>query len=316
MTHASRLPSCPSPLVRHAANPIIAPADMPCECSAVFNAGVTRFRDEVLLLLRVEDYAREVHFHVATSRDGVAFDINPTPVDYPQSREIEALYGNSLYFDMRITPLDGAFYVCHAVWVTGLGCMVGMARTDDFVRFAPLPYTSVPFNRNAVLFPEKINGLYARLERPQDINGGGSMWVSYSPDLEFWGRSMPIKVPTTVWNWRKYGAGTMPIRTPEGWLLIYHATAITASTENYYLGALLVDLEQPHKVLAHSKKFVLQPEQLYECVGQVPNVVFTCGAAEMPDGTLNVYYAGADTCMCLAQTTVADLVAFVLATAE
>ncbi|MCG3148689.1 MAG: 1,4-beta-mannosyl-N-acetylglucosamine phosphorylase [Verrucomicrobiae bacterium] len=279
---------------------------MPVECSAVFNAGAVRFNGQYLLVLRVEDYARQVNFHVATSRDGVRFEVNPTPIEYPL-RAIEQQYG-TYRFDMRITPLDGQFYVCHAVWITGLGCMIGMARTRDFVKFEPLPHVSVPFNRNAVLFPEKIRGLYARLERPMDE--GGRIWVTYSPDLRFWGDAMPLNLPTQVWNWRKTGAGAMPIKTAAGWLTIYHGTAKTASSENYYLGVALLDLEDPSRVIAAPKKFILHPQEHYECVGQVPNVVFTCGAVETDDGQLNIYYAGADTCVCLAQTSIAALLDF------
>lgn len=300
----------PSPLARHPDNPIIAPRDMPVECSAVFNAGAVRYGDKHLLLLRVEDYARRCDFHVATSDDGVHFDVNPEPIDYPL-REIEKST-DSLRFDMRITPLDGAYYVCHAVWLTGIGCTIGIARTEDFVRFEPVGGVSVPSNRNAVLFPDKINGMYARLERPFDSATGGMMWVSYSPDLELWGRSEPVRIPTEVWNWHKTGAGPVPIRTDKGWLEIYHATAKTASTENYYLGVVLLDLEDPSKIVAAGRKFLLQPEELYECTGQVPNVVFTCGATQSDDGALNVYYAGADSCVCLATTTVNDLLAYCL----
>jgi beta-1,4-mannooligosaccharide/beta-1,4-mannosyl-N-acetylglucosamine phosphorylase len=296
-----------SPLQRHPKNPIITPDDMPVECSAVFNAGAIRYKGKVLLLLRVEDYARQVTFHTATSRDGVKFDINPKPINYPLS-PVEKKYG-SYRFDMRITPLDGVFYVCHAVWITGFGCMIGMAKTEDFVDFKSI-YLSVPSNRNAVLFPEKINGLYARLERPMEADGSGKTWLSYSPDLRYWGDSAPVEVPTTVWSWRKNGPGAVPIRTPEGWLTIYHATAKTCSTENYYLGVMLLDLKDPSRVLAAGKKFILQSEKDYECVGQVPNVVFTCGAVEMGGGKLNVYYAGADTRMCLAQTTIKTLLSW------
>jgi beta-1,4-mannooligosaccharide/beta-1,4-mannosyl-N-acetylglucosamine phosphorylase len=101
----------------------------------------------------------------------------------------------------------------------------------------------------------------------------------------------------------------VPIKTPEGWLTIYHATAKTASSENYYLGVMLLDLEDPSKVLHASRKFILHPQEIYECVGQVPNVVFTCGAIETENGGLNVYYAGADTCVCLAQTSISELIA-------
>ena len=299
-----------SPLARHPANPIINPGDLPVECSAVFNCGAVRFKDEVILVMRVEDYERQTNFHVGRSKDGIHFEVSPKPIVYPK-REIEILRGGHR-FDMRITPLDGTFYVCHAIWIGNLGSVIGTARTDDFEHFEPLPYVSVPSNRNAVLFPERINGLYARLERPQSEGGSGQMWVSYSPDLRYWGDSMPLNMPPTAWSTRKSGAGTIPIKTPEGWLIIYHATTMTASTENYYLGAMLLDLENPSKVVAAPHKFILQPEEIYECVGQVPNVVFTGGAVEMPDGTLNVYYGGADTRVCVAITTVKKLVDFCL----
>mgnify|MGYP006278501095 CR=1 FL=1 len=296
------------PLVRHSANPLITPADMPVPCSAVFNCGAVRVDEGVLLLLRVEDMRRSTDFYVATSTDGVRFDISDEPIRYPLS-DLEKAYDGHR-FDMRITPLDGTFYVCHATWLEGLGCTIGTARTDDFKDFVPVGNLSVPSNRNAVLFPEKIGGYYARLERPQDVDGSGRIWVSYSPDLKFWGDAMPLSEPVQAWSTRKTGAGAIPIRTPKGWLEIYHGTTFTASTENYYLAAMLLDLEDPSKILACPGQFILAAEEPYECVGQVPNVVFTGGAVEMDDGTLNIYYGGADTRICLAQTTVSDLVAF------
>jgi len=187
-----------------------------------------------------------------------------------------------------------------------------LATTDDFVNFTPLYNLSEPSNRNAVLFPEKINGMYCRLDRPQNCSDAGSIWVNYSRDLEFWGRAMPVKMPKVQWNRNKCGAGAIPIKTDKGWLEIYHATASTCSSENYYLGAMLLDLEDPSKVVAAPRSMVLAAEEVYECVGQTPNVVFTSGAVEMPDGALNIYYGGADTRMCLAQTTVEDLVRYCL----
>lgn len=283
---------------------------MPVECSAVFNAGAVRVGKEIVLLLRIEDFSRQTRFHVARSSDGVHFDVNPQSIDYPMT-ELETRYG-AHRFDMRITPLDGVYYVCHATWVGKLGCSIAIASTTDFVTFRSLPSLSVPSNRNAVLFPEKIGGLYARLERPQNIDGTGQIWVSYSPDLCFWGKAQPLNMPYSAWSTQKSGAGCIPIRTDAGWLEIYHATAMTASTENYYLGAMLLDLNDPSRVIAAPSKFILAAEEVYECVGQVPNVVFTGGAVEMDDGTLNIYYGGADTRMCLAQTTVSQLVDFCL----
>ncbi|HTS18151.1 MAG TPA: glycoside hydrolase family 130 protein, partial [Verrucomicrobiae bacterium] len=292
-------------------NPILTPEQMPFRCYAVFNAGATMFNEGVLLMLRVEGCDRTTSFYIATSEDGVDFDVNPKPIDYPLCTT-EKRYGPAHRFDARITLLDGKYYIFHAAWLEPWGCMIGAATTKDFVHFEPLPHLSEPSNRNAVLFPEKINGLYARLDRPQNVPNYGSIWVSYSPDLEFWGRSMPLNLPQAGWIRNKAGAGITPIRTPQGWLEIYHATAPTCSSENYYLGAMLMDLKDPSKVIAAPKDFILAAEKDYECVGQTPNVIFTAGAVEMSDGTLNVYYGGADTRMCLAQTTVQTLVDYCL----
>ncbi|MFH1615474.1 MAG: glycoside hydrolase family 130 protein [Planctomycetota bacterium] len=300
-------------LKRYSENPILVPSNMPFPCSAVFNAGAVRFGNEYLLLLRVEDYTRRTDFYVATSRDGYNFEVRPEPVNYPL-RKIEKEY-TSDRFDMRITPLDGVYYVCHALWLKELGCVIAMAKTDDFVNFEPLA-VSVPSNRNAVLFPEKIGSRYVRLERPQDIDGKGQMWISYSEDLKYWGDSAPVRTPATNWSLRKCGAGIVPIKTAHGWLEIYHATAYTASTLNYFLGAMLMDLQQPEKLIAAPKEFLLAAQEDYERVGQTPNVVFTCGAIETDDGKLLVYYGGADTCVCVAETTVEELVNFCLKSAN
>lgn len=285
---------------------------MPVECYAVFNAGAVWHKDRVLLLLRVENRKRETSFHVATSRDGIRFKITPEPIDYPLT-ETEKRFGKAHRFDMRITRLDGLYHVTHAAWLGHNGCCIGMATTRDFITFKPYPFLSEPSNRNAVLFPEKIGGLYARLDRPQNIDGKGRTWVSYSPDLEFWGRAMPVDLPVTPWSYEKNGPGAIPIKTDAGWLIIYHATAKGCSSENYYFGAALLDLCDPSRVIAAPREFILAAEKPYECVGQTPNALFTCGAVEMPGGALHVYYAGADTRMCLATTTVSRLTEFCLA---
>jgi len=299
-------------LRRHAANPIITPDDMPFNCYTVMNAGATLFNGQVVLLLRVEDCTRTTGFYVAKSDDGVHFSVSPDPIKYPLSVTEERI-GAGHRFDMRVTKLEGKYYIFHAVWMHPYGCGIGLCTTDDFVHFRPLHHVSEPSNRNAVMFPEKINGMYARLDRPQDCAGDkGSIWVSYSPDLEFWGRSMPLNMPQAPWIVNKCGAGAIPIKTEAGWLEIYHATAPTCSSLNYYLGAMLLDLDDPSKVIAAPRDMILAAEKDYECMGQTPNVVFTSGAVEMPDGTLNIYYGGADTRMNLAQTTVKELVDFCL----
>ena len=280
---------------------------MPFPCYAVYNAGATLFEGKILLLLRVENPQIHCTFHVATSDDGIHFTVEPEPVRYP-FRAFESMYGSHRY-DPRITRIGEDYYVMHAIH-NKFGATFGLARTRDFKTLTPVGDTSVPFNRNAVLFPEKIKGLYARLERPVSGEHNGSIWVSYSPDLEFWGRSMPVDLPRHLWCEQKVGAGAVPIRTERGWLEIYHGTQMTASTENYFLGVCLLDAEDPSRILKAPKRFVLAAEKPYECMGQVPNVVFTSGAVVLEDGTVNVYYGGADTRVCLAQTTIAELLDF------
>ncbi|HBC88283.1 MAG TPA: glycosidase [Lentisphaeria bacterium] len=297
-------------LKRHPKNPILTPQDLPFEAYTVFNAGAVKYKGRILLLLRIETTERKTVFHVATSSDGVKFKVNEEPINYPLG-ELEKLGNRAHRFDMRITPMDGTYYVCHAVWLDPWGSCIAIAKTDDFVNFKQISM-SVPSNRNAVLFPEKFKGKYVRLERPQNVDGSGAMWTSESTDLVYWGNPRPVKLPYTDWSGRKSGAGCIPIRTSEGWLEIYHGTCMTASTENYQLGACLLDLKDPSKVIAAPLKFILAAEEIYECVGQVPNVVFTGGACETDDGKLNIYYGGADTRMCLAQTTVNELVDFCL----
>lgn len=298
----------PRPLHRYKSNPILNPEDISPDCSAVFNCGAIAHENGVALLLRVENDIRESHFRYAHSRDGIHFTVDDGPVDYPL-RPVEAEWG-AHRFDMRVTRLEDTYYICNATWLQGIGSGLALSKSDDLRHFEPVGNVSPVSNRNGALFPEKINGRYARLERPQDIDGSGTIWVSYSPDLIHWGDAEPLRMPETCWSRRKTGAGTVPIRTEKGWLEIYHGTDWTASTENYYLGVMLLDLENPAKIIAAPRRFILQAETPYECFGQVPNVVFTGGAVEMPDGTLHVYYGGADTRVCLATTTVDKLVAF------
>lgn len=297
-------------LTRYENNPILTPEMMPFDCYTVMNAGATIFEGKVLLLLRVETCERKTRFHVATSADGIHFEVNPEPIVYPLT-EIEKLGTRPHRFDMRITRMGDVYYVCHANWLDPWGSFINIAKTVDFVNFEFIS-NSAPSNRNAVLFPEKINGNFARLERPQNIDGKGVIWYSESPDLIYWGKPMPVKLPATDWSSVKTGAGAIPVKTKHGWLEVYHATTMTASTENYHLGVCLLDLEKPWQVVAAPTEFILAPEMIYECMGQTPNVVFTGGACEMPDGKYYIYYGGADTRMCLAVTTIDELVEFCL----
>jgi len=291
---------------RHPANPILTARDMPVACNSVFNSGVTRFGDGYLMLLRIEDLDCRQHFRVALSDDGVRFTASERAVEFPPDEEA-ARYEGTIY-DPRITRLGDDYYVTYAAH-SDLGVRIGLVKTRDFERFERLPFGSAVDNRNGVLFPEKIGGLYVRLERPQTIKDQGDLWISYSPDLVYWGRAKCIaRSRYQSFDQWKLGAGTVPVRTPHGWLEIYHGVRKTAAGAIYRLGAMLLDLEDPSRVIANTRGAILSPEAPYERVGDVPNVVFSCGAILEPDGEVKIYYGGADTVMCLATASLEALV--------
>jgi len=163
--------------------------------------------------------------------------------------------------------------------------------------------------RNVVIFPEKINGLYVRLDRPHSEISPWSIWISYSPDLVYWGESKLIVKPVQYhWDEMKIGPGAPPIKTSEGWLSIYHGVFPTMDGSVYRLGVMLHDLQDPSKILAVGDDWILQPEASYELTGYVHNVVFTCGAVPEEDGTVKIYWGAADTVMCVGIARIEELV--------
>ena len=201
----------------------------------------------------------------------------------------------------------------------GLVSTPSMFMTTVFEEFAfdgaiMITASHLPFNRNGVLFPRKINGNYYMLSRPSD-NGHtpfGDIFVSESPDMKHWGVHRyvmgTIKGDESAWQSTKIGAGCIPIETEEGWLVIYHGVINTCNGFVYRMGCALLDLEQPWKVLKRTKNYILAPHEIYECMGDVPNVVFPCAAlTDAETGRIAIYYGCADTVTGLAFTTVNEL---------
>ncbi len=191
-----------------------------------------------------------------------------------------------------------------------------MAYTYDFRTFYQLENAFLPYNRNGVLFPRRINGKYAMLSRPSDRGHTpfGDIFYSESPDMIHWGHHRFVMAPVGGWQATKVGAGPTPIETPEGWLLIYHGVLTSCNGFVYSFGAALLDLEKPWKVIYRSRPYLLNPREYYECVGDVPNVVFPCAAlVDPPTGRMAIYYGGADTVTCLAFAYLHEVVEFVRA---
>jgi predicted GH43/DUF377 family glycosyl hydrolase len=295
---------------RYPHNPILTGADFPPGSGIVrvFNSGVIKWRGRYIMACRAEDQALVGRIWIAESTDGIHFVPRPSPVAMPEDDPEYVEYAGGMIYDPRITELDGRFYLVHAAH-SAHTCRLSLVETTDFEHFKWLGFISETDNRNGVLFPEKIQGLYARLDRPNPGAEFGDMWVSYSPDLIFWGRSRCVLRNCQVrWAWAKVGPATVPIKTPEGWLVIFHGVRWQCKSHYIYqLGVCLLDLEEPHRVIRLAKEAILEPRELYELVGQTPSVVFSAGAVVEDDGEVKIYYGGADTVMCLATTSVERL---------
>jgi len=220
-------------------------------------------------------------------------------------------------YDPRVCWIEDRYYV---TWCNGYhGPTIGIAYTHDFETYHQLENAFLPFNRNGVLFPRKIGGVYAMLSRPSD-NGHtpfGDIFYSESPDMVHWGRHRHVMGTKGGWQSTKVGAGPIPIETSEGWLLIYHGVLTSCNGFEYSMGVALLDLEKPWKVRYRGAPYILSPQALYECVGDTPNVAFPCATlCDAPTGRVAIYYGGADTVTCLAFGYVDELVDFAKSNSE
>jgi predicted GH43/DUF377 family glycosyl hydrolase len=298
---------------RYEGNPILTGKDFPPEADikTVFNSGIVKHNGKYIMVCRVENSALFDRFWVAESSDGYHFKPWPKPVEMPYDNQLFKTYAESMIYDPRVTKIGNEYYMVHAAH-SGHTCRLSLVKiTDDFRKFQWMAFISETDNRNGVLFPEKINGLYARLDRPNTGADTGDVWISYSPDLIYWGKSECVfrNWQGIRWAWTKVGPGAAPIKTPEGWLTIFHGVRTQCRSHFVYqLGVCLLDLSNPAKVKAMAEDAILIPEEQYELVGQTPSVVFTCGAVVEDDGEVKIYYGGADTVQCVATTTVKRLI--------
>ena len=295
---------------RHPGNPILTGSDFPAQSGVirVFNSGVVKVGGRYIMVCRTEDRSLSDRMWIADSDDGIHFAPRAEPVALPHDDPEFAEYTQGMYYDPRITEIDGVHYLMHAAH-SRHGCRLSLARTTDFDCFEWMGFVSETDNRNGVLFPEKIGGLYARLDRPNTGGDFGDIWISYSPDLVFWGKSRCVLRNADVrWAWSKIGPGSVPIKTSAGWLNVFHGVRTQCKAHYVYqLGVCLHDLEDPARVIATARDAILLPEEDYELVGQTPSVVFTCASVVEEDGTVKLYYGGADTVMALATTSVERL---------
>ncbi|WP_083676382.1 glycoside hydrolase family 130 protein [Paenibacillus sp. FSL H8-0548] len=321
-------------LHRHPLNPVLSPKDVPYHPAMVFNAGVTKFQGQYVMVFR-NDYGdaqkgtiephSTTNLGLAYSDDGVNWKPQPAPCWIWNDEEVIRVY------DPRLTVIEGRCYMCFAV-DTKHGLRGGIAVTDDFAKFDVLSL-SVPDNRNMVLFPDRIGGRYVRLERPMPVYSRGGMdrfdtWMSESPDLAYWGNSkLLLSVEQVPFANDKVGPGAPPIKTDKGYLTTFHAVDIDRSRgkngwedrwqKRYTAGIMLLDKEDPSRIIGMSKSPLIAPEASYETEGGFRNdVIFPGGMILEETGEVKIYYGSADTVECLATADVDDLLKLCLEGAE
>lgn len=296
---------------RYEKNPILKPADWPYPVNSVFNPGAAQFEGETLLLVRVEGMQGFSHLTVARSKDGKGgWRINQEPALRPEPRFREERWGVE---DPRIVWLEERqeYAVTYVSFSRG-GPLVSLATTKDFKTFRRLGRLLPPEDKDASLFPRRFKGRFALIHRPL-IRGEGHIYISFSPDLKHWGdHQILIPVRPGSWDGDRVGLGAQPIETPHGWLIIYHGVRRTASGSLYRVGLALLDLEEPWRVVCRSDEWVLAPKESYERVGDVPGVVFSCGAVvDQETNELRLYYGAADSYVGLAVADMDDVMEYV-----
>jgi len=297
--------------MRHAGNPILTPQQWPYPVGAVFNPAAVRSADgQTILLCRVEDRTGHSHLTAARSTSGLTgwrIDPSPTLAADPDSFP-EELWGIE---DPRITwlPERNEFAVVYTSYGEH-GPAVSLALTQDFQSFRRVGNILPPVDKDAALFPKKVNGRWMMFHRPDTADARKHIWISFSPDLTHWGERA-LLLPARRGGWwdaNKIGLSTPPIETRDGWLIIYHGVRETVSGSIYRLGLALLDLDDPTQCLVRSTHWFMGPAMPEERVGDVGNVVFPCGHTICDDGdTIRLYYGMADSAIGVASGSIKQM---------
>lgn len=310
-----------SPVIKKLSRPVLTYRDIPYKAALIFNAGVTKFGGRYVMVFRNDYGSMDEHklegtnIGLAYSDNGIDWKVEPKPCFVLRDDEIRRAY------DPRLTVIDRRCYMCFAV-DTNHGLRGGIAVTDDFDKFEILSL-SAPDNRNMVLFPEKIGGYYCRLERPMPVYSRGrdrfDTWLSYSPDLRFWGESkLVLTVEDVPFANDKVGPGPPPVKTEKGWLATFHGVIRDEAMgkngweaswkKKYYAGIMLLDLDDPSKIIGMSKEPLIATDQAYEVEnGFRCDVIFPGGMLLEDSGEVKIYYGASDTYECMATADVNDL---------
>ena len=303
---------CKEVVWRSSQNPIIDRYHIPTS-NSIFNSAVVRYGDGFAGVFRCDNRSVQMNIFAGRSADGINWEIDENPIEWKCGNT--TMIDSTYKYDPRCTWIEDRYWI---TWCNGYKGQptIGIGYTFDFKEFFQCENAFLPFNRNGVLFPEKINGKYAMMSRPSDSGHtpSGDIYVSYSPDMKYWGEHRHIMGPTpfplSAWQCTKIGAGTVPFLTDEGWLMFYHGVITTCNGFRYAMGAAILDRDDPSKVLYRTQPYLLGPAAPYELVGDVPNVVFPCASLQEGDKVC-IYYGAADTHVCMAFGYISEIIDFV-----
>ena len=295
-------------------NPIMDIKDYP-GIAQLYNPSAVKIGDEIIMLVSVVEHAgkqgigRDIgQTRIARSKDGIHFELG-TEDFICAPKNVAGWERYHHFIDNRITKIDDTYYIMTPVMAEGHMSPANMiGKTKDFKTYEPIDIVTEPNNRGASIFPEKINGKYYKIDRPYTAVTG-EMWISASYDLVHWGEFKPLLAPNyRFWNATKIGP-TPPIKTSKGWLEIMHGAFTPAGGRTYYLGAILLDLEEPWKIIGKTNSYILAPETPEEQHGNSDNTVFVCGAiADEATDELTIYYGGCDKYICMAQGSLSEMI--------
>jgi beta-1,4-mannooligosaccharide/beta-1,4-mannosyl-N-acetylglucosamine phosphorylase len=301
---------------RFSGNPVIGWNPVP-KAARVYNSAIVPFKGAFAGVFRADQKNGRATLFSGTSKDAIHIDLNPDPIQWIDEN------GNpkptSYAYDPRVVKIDDTYYI---QWCDDMrGPSIGLGSTDDFKTFIRMSNPLMPYNRNGVLFPRKINGKYFLFSRPSDTGHTpfGNIFISESPDLEHWGhhRFVMGNGGQGWWQGTKIGAGPTPIETTAGWLLFYHGVSNTCNGFVYSIGASIHDINNPEKVLYRTRDYLLTPEKSYETTGFVPNVAFPCACLTDADsGRIAIYYGAADTYTAIAFCQVDELLDYIKLNSE
>lgn len=299
-----------SPVWRYSENPIIGRNPIK-GVARIFNSAVMPYEGAYVGVFRGEQTNAIPAIYFGRSRDGIHWEFEEEKIHFvdENGEEFMPLYA----YDPRLVKVEDTYYI---IWCQDFyGAAIGMAKTKDFKTFTRIENPFLPFNRNAVLFPRKVNGNYLMLSRPSDSGHTpfGDIFLSESPDMQYWGRHRHVMSRGSNW-WEnlKIGGGAAPIETTEGWLMFYHGVSGTCSGYVYSIGGTLLDIDNPSVVKYRCENFLLTPEEWYEERGFVPNVTFPCATIQDAEtGRIAIYYGAADSYVGVAFTRAEEVVSYI-----